>query len=141
MTRKRIVVTGEPYGKGRPRFGKHHAYTPEKTADYEARLKAEWLRQTKGFQFPQGTALALEVKAYQQPPKSASKKLQAAMSANRVRPKKKPDFDNIAKIIGDALNKTAYHDDAQIVFASIAKFWGVPARIEIIITEVEEENP
>lgn len=140
MTHKRITVPGEPYGKGRPRFGNGHAYTPKKTADYEQRLKSEWLKQAKGFKFPQGVALALEVKAYQQPPKSASKKLQAAMSANRVRPKKKPDFDNIAKIIGDALNKTAYHDDAQIVFASVAKYWGTP-RLEITITEIEEEYP
>lgn len=140
MTHKRIIVPGEPYGKGRPRFGNGHAYTPKKTADYEAKIKSEWLKQAKGFKFSQGTALALEVKAYQQPPKSASKKLLAAMSANLVRPKKKPDFDNIAKIIGDALNQTAYHDDAQIVFASVAKYWGTP-RLEITITEIEEEYP
>lgn len=138
--RKHIVVRGEPQGKGRPRFGNGRTYTPQKTAEYEQRIKAEWAKQTKGYQFPQGTALSLEIKAYLQPPQSASKKKQAAMLANRIRPKKKPDFDNIAKIIGDALNKTAYYDDAQIVFCAIGKYWGSP-RVEIAITEIEEEYP
>lgn len=138
--RRHITVNGEPQGKGRPRFGNGRTYTPQNTVEYEQRIKAEWLKQTKGYQFPQGTALSLEIKAYLQPPKSVSKKKQAAMLANRIRPKKKPDFDNIAKIIGDALNKTAYYDDSQIVFCAIGKYWGSP-RVEITITEIEEVYP
>lgn len=141
MTRKRIVVTGEPKGKSRPRFADGHAYTPRATVDYEKRIKSEWMRQTKGFKFEGRPALALEVKAYSQPPQSESKKKRTAMLAGNLRPKKKPDFDNIAKIIGDALNGVAYADDTQIVFAAIEKYWGEPARVEITITDVEEVYP
>lgn len=39
------------------------------------------------------------------------------------RPTKKPDIDNIIKLIFDALNKVAYHDDNQIVDVEVHKFY------------------
>lgn len=38
-------------------------------------------------------------------------------------PMKKPDLDNVMKIMCDALNGIAYKDDAQIVNAKICKRW------------------
>jgi Holliday junction resolvase RusA-like endonuclease len=35
----------------------------------------------------------------------------------------RPDYDNIAKIIGDALNGIAWIDDAQIAKATVEKFF------------------
>jgi Holliday junction resolvase RusA-like endonuclease len=53
-----------------------------------------------------------------------------------VRPTKKPDFDNIGKIICDALNKIAYDDDSQIVEANIYKVYADIPRVEVTLTEV-----
>ena len=40
MTYLEFTVDGEPVGKGRPRFTRNgHAYTTEKTADYEQLVK------------------------------------------------------------------------------------------------------
>lgn len=36
---------------------------------------------------------------------------------------KKPDGDNIAKMVGDALNKVLYHDDCQIADIQVRKFY------------------
>lgn len=36
---------------------------------------------------------------------------------------KKPDADNIIKIIADALNGVAYNDDKQIVMCSCGKYY------------------
>lgn len=134
---KKITLPGEPQGKGRPRFGNGRAYTPAKTAAYESRLREAWTKQAKGFMFPDNAALSLEVKAFLQPPKSDSKARRAAKLQNMIRPTKKPDWDNIAKIVCDALNGTAYHDDAQIVFGAVGKFYSELPRIEVTITEVE----
>ena len=57
------------------------------------------------------------------------------MAAGEVRPVKKPDGDNIIKIVTDALNKLAYHDDSQLVDISVSKFYSENARVEVLIQE------
>ena len=55
------------------------------------------------------------VTAFFEPPKSISKKKRAEMLEGKIWPAKKPDSDNIAKVVLDALNGIAYHDDTQII--------------------------
>ena len=54
-------------------------------------------------------------------PKSTSKKRRLLMEAREELPCKKPDADNIAKVICDALNKVAYGDDTQICSLKVDK--------------------
>ena len=56
-------------------------------------------------------------------PKSASKKARAAMIEGLISPTKKPDMDNVVKIVLDALNGFAWHDDAQVVDLSVSKIY------------------
>lgn len=51
---------------------------------------------------------------------------------------KKPDTDNIAKNIKDALNKIAFPDDSQIVTEIIEKWYADTPRAEIYIKEIKE---
>ena len=60
------------------------------------------------------------------------------MEAVEIRPVKKPDADNIIKVVADSLNQVAYHDDAEIVRVSLAKYYGRQPRIEVEIKTVEE---
>ncbi len=108
-------VPGEPAGKGRPRFTRTgHPYTPGKTESYESLVRI---------------------------PKSASKKKRAMMIAGDIVPTKKPDFDNIQKIICDALNGVAYHDDSQIVKADIEKVYSTTPHVEVNVAAwTKEEN-
>ncbi len=53
-----------------------------------------------------------------------------------IKPAKKPDCDNIMKIICDALNGFAYKDDAQIVLAQIGKEYAEDGRTVVKIWEV-----
>jgi len=48
-----------------------------------------------------------------------------------ARPKKKPDCDNIAKIICDALNGIVYHDDSQVVDLEIRKYYSDEPKVKI----------
>lgn len=43
------------------------------------------------------------------------------MRAGAERPITKPDWDNVGKIVSDALNGIAYRDDSQIVDARVVK--------------------
>ena len=45
------------------------------------------------------------------------------MLKEEVLPTKKPDVDNIAKVICDVLNGIAYHDDTQIVSLNVSKVY------------------
>lgn len=60
------------------------------------------------------------------------------MRAGVIRPTKKPDMDNCIKIIADALNKIAYHDDTQIVDCQVRKFYSDDPRVEVRILEIKE---
>lgn len=54
-------------------------------------------------------------------PKYYSKKRVQAIREGLEKPTKKPDVDNIAKIVLDSLNKIAFNDDAQIVGLIVLK--------------------
>lgn len=47
-----------------------------------------------------------------------------AKSNKNIYTTKKPDVDNIAKIVLDGLNVVAYNDDSQVIYISAAKVYG-----------------
>ena len=103
-----FVVEGKPVGKGRPRFRRMgnfvQTYTPANTAEYEKLVR---LRFQNAGGVITDKPVKIEIIAFFAPPKSTRKQQKADMLANRIFPVKKPDCDNIAKIILDALNKIA----------------------------------
>lgn len=138
-----FCIPGDPQGKARPKVtraknGYSHTYTPDKTVAYEELIRLRYLDAADGFRFESGKPLRMRVVAIFGIPKSKPKKTQTAMKLNMIWPTKKPDFDNIFKIICDALNGIAYADDAQIVEAQISKIFtasNVP-RVEVEICEI-----
>ena len=125
-------------GKQRPKFARAgqytKTYTPEKTVNYETLVK-EMYALSKG-KYYENEQLLINVIAYFPIPKSKSKKVQEAMENGDLRPTKKPDCDNILKIICDALNGIAYKDDAQIVSANISKWYSDRPRVEVSLMEI-----
>lgn len=135
----RFTILGEPKGKGRPRFNTKtgHAVTPKDTVNYETLVHMEYVSQCKEAKFPDDAMLDMRIKAYYSIPKSTSKKKKALMLAGEIRPTKKPDMDNVIKIIADSLNKIAYRDDTQIVDCQVRKFYSENPRVEVTIKTVE----
>lgn len=150
MDKVKIVVLGEPKGKGRPRFvarcnketGKAFgkARTPEDTVVYENLVRTEYGIQTEGFRFPDDAMLDMRIKAFYPIAKSTSKKKRQQMIDGEIRPTKKPDADNVIKVIADSLNQVAYRDDAQIVDTMFRKFYAEQPRVEILIQVVGGEK-
>lgn len=135
-----FTVFGEVVGKGRPRFstrnGFPQAYTPKKTSDYEKQIKSAYLEKYQPMMFESG-AVGLVVLACIGVPKSASKKKKEHLIDYEL-PTKKPDADNIIKVVMDALNGLAYTDDSQIVNVFIRKRYGRESFIEVHLWEVKE---
>ena len=138
-----FCIYGEPQGKGRPKFstagGHVTTRTPDKTVLYENLVQTEYRLQA-GTRFPDDAMLDVRVFAYYAIPKSVSKKKRQAMLDRKIRPTKKPDFDNIGKVICDSLNGVAYRDDAQIVDAQVRKFYSDEPRVVVSIRECGGET-
>lgn len=130
-----LVIPGEPKGKGRPRFNRKtkQVYTPSDTAAYEKQIKLLYRDKYGEAMFPNDVPLDMRVKAFMEVPESDSLKQRAQKLSGTFRPIKRPDWDNIGKIVSDALNNVAYHDDAQIVDTQIRKFYSDNPRVEITI--------
>jgi Holliday junction resolvase RusA-like endonuclease len=135
-----FVVPGEPQGKGRPRFVRKTgmSYTPDKTVAYEELVRQRFLATANGERFGDDTEISAHIFAHYAVPKSASKKKKAAMLADEIRPMKKPDTDNIAKIVLDALNGIAYKDDSQVVFLQVEK--GYAENGSVVVALVDKEG-
>lgn len=137
----KFTVLGEPAGKGRPRFRSAgafvQAYTPEKTVNYENLVKLEYRRQCGDHKYSKETPLDVRIMAYYGIPKGVSQKKAQLMRERKIRPMKKPDFDNIGKIVCDSLNNIAYHDDVQIVDSQVRKFFSDDPRVVVTIQEAE----
>ncbi len=130
-----FTIPGEPVGKARPRVvrngGRVHTYTPQRTVEYERRVRAEYL--AAGGKHYGKQAIGITIDAYFQVPKSDSRQTRRDKLDDRIRPTKKSDWDNIGKIVSDGLQGVAYDDDAQIVVAIVRKFYSEEAYVKVTI--------
>ena len=133
----KFTIPGNPKGKGRPRFARRgeyvSAYTPPDTKAYQQHVMISYkqARQEK----LEG-ALGIVITAHMYIPKSTSKVKKNQMLQGIIRPTKKPDNDNIEKIICDSLNGLAYDDDKQIVDSHTIKVYSENPRVEVKIFEL-----
>lgn len=114
-------VMGMPQGKARARTGKGFGYTPEKTELYENLIKISYLAAENRKTFFDKEPVEMYITALFPIPKSTTKKDRERIRNKELFPTKKPDADNIAKVICDALNGVAYHDDTQVVKLTVRK--------------------
>ena len=139
----KFEVLGKPQGKARARTGKGFAFTPEKTVLYENLIKTEYQRQCGLHKFdtvPDSKLkqpLEMHITAIFEIPKSYTKGKRLAAEHNIIRPTVKPDGDNIAKVVCDALNGIAYIDDTQIVYLTIQKLYGGTAKVIVTISDIK----
>jgi Holliday junction resolvase RusA-like endonuclease len=115
-------------GKGRPRFGRGHVYTDSETI--AAQNQIAWAAKAAGAK-PSPQPCTLKVMALFKLPESWSTKKKSEMSGTPYT--SKPDSDNGLKLIADALNGIAYHDDAQCYSMEITKLYGEEDWIEVVI--------
>lgn len=134
METAKFVIYGKPMGKQRPRLGKGFTYTPKETVNYENLVKYSFLDQVKDWVMTD-KPIEMQITAYFPIPNSTSKKNKELMRSGQLKPTKKPDTDNIGKMIADALNNLAYNDDAQVVDMSIRKVYSDTPRVEVTLIE------
>ena len=129
-------VPGAIKGKGRPRVNSYTGivYTPTTTKDYEYLVEQYFLLKYPRFKTLEGR-VGVNITATFNIPKSTKKSDREKMIQNEISPNKKPDIDNIVKIILDAMNKFAFKDDTQITKLSVEKIYGEEEKVHIEIEE------
>lgn len=155
----KFYVFGEPRGKGRPRTrvvkGKFaQIYTDDETANYESKIATAYINAYKEkYKDKEMSLFALAneplnitINVYLGLSKSDwtfYKKLGETKLNKQGERKletfatKKPDVDNIAKIVMDSLNGVAYFDDCQVSELFIRKrYTAYQVGIEVEITKI-----
>lgn len=128
-----FIVPGAARGKTRPRFNRAgHAFKHPADAFTEGVIREAFAAAYPGAQ-PLVGPLALEISAYYEIPASWPKAKRQSARWVTV----KPDFDNLAKMISDALNGAAYKDDSAIAWSLIRKCYGDAAQTLVSIWELE----
>lgn len=134
-----FLIEGPPKGKGRPRVTKNGTFTPRETLDYERQVVNAWRSVAGDWMAAPGQPVAVRVIAYFDIPKSHPKWKREKEASGYLKPTKKPDADNIAKIIMDGLNGVAYNDDAQVTSLYVGKaFSPIGPFVEVSLSEVVE---
>ncbi len=128
-----LVVPGKPQGKLRPRWSRTRMYSPSETVNYETYIKEMFVISYPDFVLLEG-ALRMTITAWMMIPKSTSKKKAKLMVERIIRPDKKPDWDQLGKIVSDALEGLAYKNDSQVVTGIVHKWYATRPRLEIEIT-------
>ena len=133
--RVQFTVPGKPIGWQRTGHNKrtNAIYKQEKTRHHQEAVAWAYKKECGAYCFPSGTYLDMRVIAYLPIPKKTSEANREKMLNGSIRPIVKPDFDNIGKLIADALNKIAYDDDKCIVDAQVRKFYSDNPRTVVII--------
>lgn len=131
-----FFIPGPPKGKARPRVVHGHAYTPESTVQYEKQVQQAWRKVAGEWKAEKTQPLALFVSAFYPVPASHSKKRREQELTNFELPTKKPDIDNILKIVMDGLNGVAYDDDKQVVEVIMRKRFSEIPGVVVTLKEV-----
>lgn len=133
-----IVIPGKPCAWQRARSnGKVRFDSPEQARNKLtiSQIGAEAMRGRAPLTGP----LELVVAAFWPYPKSISEKKRRAYGTQFFT--SRPDGDNVAKLLGDALNNIVWRDDAQIVTLQVTKRYGViPQTVIRVIPLTEEGN-
>ena len=112
--RSTFVCVGKVRGQGRPRFARGHAYQTKTDATYKAKIAEQYRKQ--GGLFFGAMPISVTIDVQRALPRSLVDKVRALFDTG------KPDCDNIAKAVLDALNGVAFDDDSQVVTLVVRKY-------------------
>jgi len=124
----RKTVFMEPVPQPRPRIYPTargmRASVPDRVTS--AKDKIAYALWEEGEKFPPDAAIRADFKFYLKKPKKPKYVTELPIGD--------PDWDNLGKLVSDAINNVVYRDDAQITDARVRKRYGEPHRVEITLT-------
>lgn len=136
-----FTIPGEPIAQSRPRAttvnGHVRMYDKKEMVDYKGFIKLMASQQCKTLMTG---PLGLSIHAYRKMPKDFSKKKIALAISKYLYPSTKPDADNYAKSVMDALTGIVWADDGCVVELNVCKLYSDKPRLEIVVYEMKESQ-
>ncbi len=124
-----FIVQGIPVAKGRPKFvvrGRYaSAYTPKKTREAEDDFRKQCRHAAP--EEPLEGPLKISIVFHMKKPK-----VMKGFSHHI----KRPDVDNLLKLVLDSMNGVFYKDDSQIVSITAGKYYSEDPRTLVSITKI-----
>jgi len=113
-------------------------YTPAQTQKAEKEIKKAFLEQSQG-KCPQDyECVALRCLFYM-PFSSNIPKGRRALWHEKKHHTKRPDLDNLIKLVCDGLNETAFKDDNIVCSISAEKLYSFEPRTEVILKYIKKD--
>jgi Holliday junction resolvase RusA-like endonuclease len=134
-----LEIPGDPVPQKQTQFVRKTgiAYNPSKSSQDRIR----WCVRPYAPSEPLACPVSLKISFYFEPPKSTSGIRRRQMLNGVIHHTKKPDADNCAYLITNALKGIFYVDDSQIIDLSISKRFGSPSKTIVQIVPIEEIAP
>lgn len=135
----RFTIPGEPVPQGRPRAtsrgGFTRMYDPPASREYKKLVKI-YASKNRPDKLLEGY-VEVEMHIYKRSLKSFSKRKQEEAEQGKLRPKTKPDADNYAKGILDAMKGIIWQDDGQVTDLIARKYYSERPRVEVAIRAID----
>jgi Holliday junction resolvase RusA-like endonuclease len=129
----KLLHLGEPKASPRPRMNSRLGIMYDSSKGLKQsiieQIQAQLPRNFKPF----SKQIIFNAKCFLTVPKSFGKKDQVLAELGIIRPLKKPDKDNLDKLIYDALLKVLYTDDSIIVGGNTDKYYSCKPRTELTL--------
>jgi len=133
-----FTVLGEPHGKARHRSfrdkaGNIRQFKAKENEPREALIRLAFSEEADGNRehIPYGGPVLVAIQAFFSVPKSKPAWWRERALAEQMRVTKRPDLDNIVKLVLDALSTVAFGDDRQVVNLSIEKWYSRRPRLVV----------
>ena len=132
-----VYGTPQPQGSSRafiPKGWTRAVITSDnpKLKSWRQELADAALRAFKKGPIERDVAVGVTAIFYFSKPKSAKKSTHSKTT--------KPDVDKLLRAALDGMTGIAYHDDAQVITASVGKYFSLPERTEIKVRVIEPES-
>ncbi len=118
-----FTYSGTVRGQGRPRFGRHGVYESPADTAYKKAIADAYREQCGTYYNSRPIRVTIDI-ARALPAYRAKRGIKCEQDVI------KPDLDNVAKAVLDALSQVAYEDDRQIVALTVRKFPRVAAECD-----------
>lgn len=126
-----LVYYGEPKPSPRARYNSKHNMFFDSSVGLKQAVIEQVIRLLPANFKPYTTYMEFQATYYLPLRKSASKKEKVLAELGLIRPTKKPDVDNLDKLLYDALIGILYVDDCIIVGGDSKKYYSCKPRVEI----------
>lgn len=131
-------IDGEPKGKARPRIYGNRMYKTKEVCEIEDHIRDSFRsNNTQDVYFGANIPLEVKIRSFFEKPKNLTRVLKEKYACGKIFPTKKPDADNISKLVLDALNKVAFYDDKQVIRLNIEKIYDEVPHMEVEICEAK----